>query len=319
MKPEIAKLGYIALVSADLEKSLVFFKDVIGLEETTVIDGVHYLRAWGDFQHHTLSIEQGDRGYVRHIGWRTKRKEDVQKFKELLQQQGVPVEAIAPWTTPGIGEVIRFKVPSEHTFELYYDVERPSVDEHRRSVLKNQTYKSWAKGVSPRRLDHVNLHTSANSKKAYEFMQNVLGFNMRELLKGDNGDILAGWMSVTPLVHDVALVSRQKEETPTPARLHHLSYWVDDSQDILRAADILREHGFDFVGPGKHAISQALYLYVCDPGSGARVELFTGSYLIFEPDWEPVEWSESERAFGNTYWGDSISKKELVKTTIEAM
>lgn len=319
MKPEIAKLGYVSLVTADLEKSLFFFKEVIGLEETAVINGVHYLRAWGDFQLHTLSLEQGIRGYVRYIGWRTKNKEDVQAFKKLLEQQGVQVESIEPWSTPGIGEAIRFKTPSEHTFELYYDVERPTVDEHRRSVLKNQTYKSWAKGISPRRIDHVNLHTSADSKKAYQFLQDVLGFKMREVLKADNGDILAGWMSVTPLVHDIALVSRQKEETPTTARLHHFSYWVDDSQDILRAADILKENGFNFVGPGKHSISQALYLYVEDPGSGARVELFTGSYLIFEPDWEPVEWHESERAFGNTYWGDSISQKELVKYTLEAL
>ncbi|MBF6634322.1 MAG: VOC family protein [Planococcus sp. (in: Bacteria)] len=317
MKPEIAKLGYISLVSADLEKSLVFFRDIIGLEETEEKDGVHYLRAWGDFQHHTLSIQQGDRGHVKHIGWRTKTKEDVAAFGKLLEEQGIAVDQVDAWKTPGIGESISFQVPSGHTFNLYFDVKRPPVDEHRRSVLKNQTYKSWAKGISPRRLDHVNLHTSAESSATYSFMEEVLGFKMREYLISDEGNVLAGWMSVTQLVHDVALVSRP--ETPTKARLHHISYWLDDSQDILRAADILREHHFDFVGPGKHAISQALYLYVTDPGSGCRVELFTGSYLIFEPDWQPVEWTESERSFGNTYWGDSISKKELVKETIEAL
>ncbi|WP_199677328.1 VOC family protein [Lysinibacillus yapensis] len=319
IKPEIAKLGYVALVSSDLEKSLVFFKEVIGLEETEVIDGVHYLRAWGDFQHHTLSIEQGERGYVRHIGWRTKSKEDVHLFKEVLENKGVHVENVPAWETPGIGEAIRFKVPSGHTFEFYYDVKKPKAQEHRRSVLKNQTYKAWAKGISPRRIDHVNLHTSEDWQVTYTFFQEVLGFKLREYLKKDeSSQILAGWMSVTPLVHDVALVSRQKDEIPTNARLHHLSYWVDDSQDVLRAADICREHDLPFCGPGKHSISQALYLYVSDPGSGCTVEIFTGGYLIFEPDWEPVAWNESERAFGNTYWGDSISKKELVKHTIEA-
>ena len=86
--PEIAKLGYVALVTPDLEKSLVFFRDVIGLEITEEVNGVYYLRAWGDFQHHTLSLEQGDRGYVRHIGWRTKNREDVLLFKERLEQDG---------------------------------------------------------------------------------------------------------------------------------------------------------------------------------------------------------------------------------------
>ena len=39
-------------------------------------------------------------------------------------------------------------------------MEKTPADETRKSVLKNQTYKSWAKGVSPRRIDHVNLQTS---------------------------------------------------------------------------------------------------------------------------------------------------------------
>ena len=318
-KPEIAKLGYISLVTQDLEKSLIFFKEVIGLEETEVVDGVYYLRAWGDFEHHTLSLQQGEYGHVKYIGWSTKEKKDVAAFKDLLENEGMDVETIAPWSTPGIGEAIRFKVPSGHTFELYYDVQKPKASEHRKSVLKNQTYKAWAKGISPRRIDHVNLHTSEDWQVTYKFFQEILGFKLREYLKVDEGEqILAGWMSVTPLVHDVALVTRKKNEIPTNARLHHLSYWVDDSQDVLRAADICKEYNLPICGPGKHSISQALYLYVADPGSGCTVEIFTGGYLIFEPDWEPIAWKESERAQGNTYWGDSISAKEIVKYTIEA-
>jgi catechol 2,3-dioxygenase len=45
-------------------------------------------------------------------------------------------------------------------------------------------------------------------------------------------------------------------------------------------------------GPGKHGISQALFLYVFEPG-GNRVELFgDAGYLIFDPDWKPVTWTE---------------------------
>ncbi len=55
-----------------------------------------------------------------------------------------------------------------------------------------------------------------------------------------------------------------------------------------------------------------------DPGSGCRVELFSGGYLIFEPDWEPVEWTMEERALSNTYWGDTVQDKELNNITIEA-
>ncbi|MER2107034.1 MAG: VOC family protein [Solibacillus sp.] len=315
MAPEIAKLGHVALVTSDLQKSLFFFKEIIGLEETAEIDGVHYLRAYSDFQHHTLSLEAGDAGYVKHIGWRTKTADCIQGFQQLLQQQNVDVTELPKGTTPGIGDAIRFKLPSGHTFELYYDVEKPKAQAGYESVLKNQVYKSWRKGVSPRRFDHVNIHTTTDVATSYDFLMETLGFNMREYLRGDDG-ILAGWLSVTPLVHDVALI--KKDTLPTPARLHHISYWVDDTQDILRAADILKENGLQFIGPGKHGVSQAIYLYVMDPGSGCRVELFSGGYLIFEPDWEPVEWTLEERALSNTYWGDSVQDKELNNVTIEA-
>lgn len=316
VKPEIAKLGHIVLVSTNLEKSLWFFKEVIGLEETAEIDGVHYLRAWGDFQHHTLSIEQGDDSYVKRIGWRTKTKDCVLGFKTLLQEANVVVEECPKGSTPGIGEAIRFQLPSGHTFEFYYDVEKPEAASEYKSILKNQVYKAHRKGTSPRRFDHVNIHTSTNANLTFDFLLDILGFNLREYVKGEDG-ILAGWMSVTSLVHDVALV--QKSTLPSKARLHHLSYWLDNAQDILRAADILKEQGIPFIGPGKHGISQAIYLYVMDPGSGCRVELFSGGYLIFEPDWEPIEWTRDEQlTVGNTYWGDSVQDKELNNITIES-
>ncbi len=83
-KAEISKLGHFGLVSTDLEKSLWFFKEVIGLEETEVVDGVHYLRAWGDFEHHTLSIRAGEEAHLDHIAWRTKRREDVDLFAQRI-------------------------------------------------------------------------------------------------------------------------------------------------------------------------------------------------------------------------------------------
>jgi catechol 2,3-dioxygenase len=314
--PEIAKLGHVALVTPDLEKSLWFFRDVIGLEVTEEVNGTYYLRAWGDFEHHSLSLTAGDRGYVDHIGWRTKRPEDVEGFAQLLEKAGTEVKWIEAGEETGQGRAIRFKLPSQHSFEIYYDVEKPKADEKRRSVLKNQTYKAWARGCSPRRFDHVNIATSMDVQEILDYLGNQLGFKLREYVRYNNETTLAGWMSVTPLVHDIAVITRPQAKTPN--QLHHISYWLDNAQDVLRAADILSEEGIKFIGPGKHGVSQALYLYVIDPGSGCRVELFSNSYLIFEPDWEPVEWTEEDHSIANTYWGDSVMDKEMNKPTIEA-
>lgn len=301
--PEIAKLGHIALVSSDLEKSLWFFEEVLGLEETVVEDGVHYLRAWGDFEHHTLSLKAGPEARVEHIAWKAKRPEDVQNFATLLRAADVEVEDVSAGTETGQGDAIRFELPSGHVFEIYYDMLKPKVaDPKRKSILKNQSYKAWRKGISPRRIDHVNLGTTLPASVITDFLIEKLGFKIREYLVDPTGEIMSAWLSVTSLVHDVAIMS--SELMNSTAELHHLSYWLDNAQDVLRAADILAEEGIEFVGPGKHGISQAMYLYVLDPGSGARVEIFSNGYLIFEPDWEPIEWSLDEMAVGFTFWGE---------------
>ena len=70
---------------------------------------------------------------------------------------------------------------------------------------------------------------------------------------------------------------------------------------MLRAAEILTEGGIvPDHGPGRHAISQAVCLYARDPGSGHRVEFYSGSYLVLDPDWEPVEWTQAEY---RQWWG----------------
>ena len=301
MLPEISKLGHIALITPDLKKSLWFFTEVLGLEQTEEVNGTHYLRAWGDFEHHTLSLKQGEKAKVDHIGWRTKRPEDVARFAELLTEAGSDVKWVEAGHEAGQGRAIRFKLPSEHPFEIYYDMEKTEPELDRKSVLKNQTYKSWRKGASPRRIDHVNLTTSQKPTVIHKWLIDNLGFKMREYIDLGDGNIDVGWLSVTPLVHDVAVGHEANAETPN--RLHHLAYWFDNAQDILRAADILSEQGIKFVGPGKHGISQAVYLYVKDPGSGHRVELFSNSYLIFEPDWEPIRWTPEDFGVGLTYWG----------------
>ena len=81
--------------------------------------------------------------------------------------------------------------------------------------------------------------------------------------------------------------------------------WVDNRDDVLRAADILTENGiFIEAGPSKHNNSQGFYLYSYEPG-GNRVEVYSGSFLVTAPDWQPVTWDEKERGTG-TYWGATL-------------
>lgn len=319
--PEIAKLGHAHLVTPDLEKSLWFFHDVIGLEITERSESIVYLRANMEREHHSLVLEQGDRARLDHVGWRVKRPEDVDGFEKLLTDNGNAVTRFSAGNENGVGDAIRFQLPTGHKFEMYYDVEKPLAPEGERSVLRNQVYRSWNRGVAPRRIDHVNLWSTLPPEPQHQWLADNLGFKLREYLTGPNGR-LGGWMSVTPLVHDVAIMQAGPHEKTT-ARLHHIAYWLDNAQDVLRAADILVEAGIKpDQGPGKHGVSQAFFLYVRDPGSGHRVELFSNGYLIFDPDWEPIEWSGADVPTALTAWGPTDyvphTDDNIMNTTTEA-
>lgn len=120
---------------------------------------------------------------------------------------------------------------------------------------------------------------------------------------GKVGKVEVGsWLSPSAVHHQVAYV---KDPIAGSGRLHHFSLWVDNRDDVLRAADILSENGvFIEAGPSKHNNSQGFYLYAYEPG-GNRIEIYTGSYLVFAPDWDVVTWNEQERGTG-VYWGGAL-------------
>jgi catechol 2,3-dioxygenase len=148
-----------------------------------------------------------------------------------------------------------------------------------------------------------------------EFLQNHLGFKLREILIPEE-DELGAWLSVTPLVHDIAYTY---DGTGHKGRFHHVAYWLDNREDLLRAADILTENDiFIEAGPAKHNVSQAFYLYLYEPG-GNRIEIYSGGYLIFAPDWEPITWDKAARGRG-VYWGGTLPESfRTYATPIVAM
>jgi biphenyl-2,3-diol 1,2-dioxygenase len=295
--PELARLGHVALRTPDLDASLWFFDTVVGLELVERTKDAAYLRAWGDHEHHTLALLNGDTGKLDHVGWRTKRPEDVDEFARRLVDDGLEIERVPPGAESGQGAAIRFRTPGGLPYEIYYDVEKRPAREGRTPTIKTNSGRVWDHGISPRRVDHVNFVTpDVAAEEAWT--QSRLGFRTHEYMRLDDGTVEASWLSVTALAHDLAL---GRGPSPGEVGLHHVAYVLDNASDVLRAAEIYAEHGLTADhGPGRHAISQAVCIYVRDPGSGHRLELYSGAYLVLDPDWEPIEWTQSEY---RQWWG----------------
>jgi catechol 2,3 dioxygenase len=306
--PSIAKLGHVAMVTKDIDKSLWFWRDVIGLDEVGNDGETVFLRAWGEFEHHSLSLTEGPESRIDHIGWRCGAAEDVGAYAALIEESGIAVTHVDGDTQTGHGDAIRFTAPGAFPYEFYFEVDKPHLNGERTSRLKNQSGKPHHHGISPRRIDHVNMR-AADVKGFEDWHNDFLGFKTREYITMPDGTVLGTWQSVTTLVHDVAIVL---DPDGRDGQFHHVAFYLDNWQDILRAMDILSEHEIKpDLGPGRHGISQAFFCYVTDPGSGIRVELFSGGYQIFDPDWEPIEWKLSEADYGVTYWGADYVIGEL--------
>jgi catechol 2,3-dioxygenase len=304
--PQLAHAGTINLGTPDLERSLWFFRDLLGMEVVAQDGGVAYLRGYQELVHHSLVLTQQEEARVNGYGFRVKRKQDVELFHKQLEDQGVQTVELAAGHEAGRGEAVRFLVPgSEHPFELYYDMEKPLADESIRSKILSNS--SRRRGLGVRRLDHINLQTSAATVNHAEgWLQSELGFKRREFARIPQAPdiIMASWLSVTPQVHDVAIGVAAEDQ---PGQFHHVAFNVENFHDILTAADQIRDLDIAYGhGPGKHGIGQAMYLYIHDPGSGHRIELYSGGYLIFDPEWEALEWKLPELQYGQTWYGDVL-------------
>ncbi|MCW5746551.1 MAG: VOC family protein [Alphaproteobacteria bacterium] len=306
---DIAHLGNVELLTPKPEQSLWYFRDVLGMEVVHSTGASAYLRAYGDYATTTLKLTAAPRPGVGCIAWRATSPAALERRAAAIEAAGLGVG----WTNGdfGRGRSYRCHDPDGHVMEIYYEEQKYVAPADKRSTLKNLPQKYPGRGVGVRRVDHLALlarDVAANRT----FAQELLGFQLREQVRFDNGATEVGsWMSPTAVHHQLAYVVDVKGGS---GRLHHFSLWVDNREDVLRAADILIEHGiFVEAGPSKHNNSQGFYLYSYEPG-GNRVEIYAGSYLVMAPDWEPVIWNEEERGTG-VYWGAELPESFLTYAT----
>ena len=293
----IATLGHVELQCTDVEASRDHFYDVLGLEESLRRDGRIYMRGWGDWDLFTLELTPAAESGVRHIAFQVEDPSDLDEYATRIEGAGYDVRWLDPEADPGQGRAIRFSYPGGHELELYHEMERADIPEEDRSDLKNQPQTYVDRGVGTRRIDHVNLKVP-DVDEAVAWFDDVLDFKLREELVIED-ERVAGWMSVSPLVHEVAFIDAEE------SALNHLAYYLKAERELYRAVDVLKDHGVEILeGPGHHGISQAIFLYHNEP-SGNEIEVFAGGYLIFDPNWEVVTWTEEDLPEAIAWWGET--------------
>ena len=140
---DIAHLGHVELYTDRFEESLDFFTRVYGLTATEQVGDSAYLRAFDDYEHHSLKLTRHHTTGVGHIAYRASSAEALERRVATIEASGFEtlgwVEGDA-----GHGRAFRFLSPFGHIFEIYWeteryvapDAEKPALKEHRAAISR---------------------------------------------------------------------------------------------------------------------------------------------------------------------------------------
>jgi catechol 2,3-dioxygenase len=296
----ILRLSHVEVKVPDLELCTAYYTEVLGLVEVDREPERVYLKCWDEYDHHSVVLRYAPRYGLEHMSYRVEREEDLEELERAVEAYGIPVKRVPAGEERGQGEAIRFETPSGHLMELVHRLERVG------NLLPKTNPPPEPQGlvgIHPPRIDHVFV-MAEDVDEATRFYRQVLGFRLTEQLVARDGHLLGAWLERSHSPHDLALV------TGPNGALHHFAFWVDDWNDVRRAADILAYHGVRIdVGPTRHGITRGYTIYFFDP-VGNRNEVFTGGYWV-DPDFEPITWTEDEMGRAIFYYEGALNQRFL--------
>ena len=291
----IAHLAHVEVLTPKPDESLRFYSEVLGLVESEREGQSAYLRGWGEWSHHSLQVTEAAQPGLGHVGWRTWSAEDLETAVGRVDTGG----AGQGWHegSVGHGRAYRYRGPGGQIHELFWENERYVPPPGMESPFPDRPQRYVPRGVAPRQIDHVTVMTSDPVGDA-KWYRDTLNYTFTEYTVLDHADIpVFSMVTNNEKSHDLGLIL---DQSGVPGRIHHVAWWVDSREDLLRGADILlnADIALEF-GPGRHGMGEQDYLYFREPG-GMRMELNTGGYRLYVPDWETKKWHPDQGS--NTFY-----------------
>lgn len=250
------KLGYLVLSVTDLNKSIDFYENIVGMEFVEREGNTAYLRCSGD--HHNLILEQGEEIGLKRVAYELEKVDQFQGVFDYLTEQGLnPVELSSKeCQSLAQGRTLRFKDPIlSVTYEFYVQIMElgtPFAPKQARIT----------------RLLHVVYETN-KFDELYDFFTNTLNFRVSDIQGRETG---WAWLRAfpSPFHHDFAL-TKGKEN-----KLNHLAFQAERVDDVGIQVNKLKDKNVPILfGPGKHHPSGSIFLYFADP-DGLTVEYSQG-------------------------------------------
>ena len=280
----ITQCAYAELAVEDLEASLHFHRDVVGMVELGRENGTVSLGCGVDHRC-DLVLRNGGTG-VRLVALEVESNEDLERYAGRLAERSVAVQRRSD-PRAGVADAVCFDSPSGLAIELVLTKEGPA--------YLNPGQGERRGGIAPIDFDHITLKVP-DTEAMVEFLTGVLGFSVSDEMRPAPDVLVAAWTRAGSQHHDIAMFKGPPTQT-----LHHYALRLESFEHLKQAADRLGAAGVAVeTGPGRHSVGGNVYLFFWEPG-GNRCEFSAEMPRVGKG---PTKvWSELPKAF--SAWGAS--------------
>ncbi len=276
---DVAHLAHVELLTPDLDGTLAFFRDLLGMQETVRAGGSVYLRGYEEQYHHSLKLTAAPQAGAGHVAWRSRSVQALERRVAAIEASGLG----RGWIDGdlGHGRAFGFETPEGHPMENLLGGRVRDDPGGQGHALRNRPQRRPGSGVPVRRIDHLNLMVADTAA-----LPRLPGRRARlpRARTGDGRPRHGGRELAErhqPLARHSAGAGADAGPRPLPPCL---LCTITSLQHLFDLAELAREAGIGFeTGPGRHGIGGAAFLYLFEPG-GNRIELMGDpGYMIFDP------------------------------------
>jgi 2,3-dihydroxy-p-cumate/2,3-dihydroxybenzoate 3,4-dioxygenase len=256
-----SRLGFATLQVTDLDRSVRFYRDLMGLQAEVIASDVAALRC--SDKPYDLILRQGSAPGLAGIGFELESHAELLNAYERIEAFGLqPLwESATKLRERKVAAALSFRDPDCHLTLTYYCGQEKAATPYVPTV------------ANIARLGHVVLNVKSYAD-AHRLWVEQLGFRISDHVPGRIAFLRC---FPNPLHHSIALLQGENDS------LNHVNFMVTDIDDVGRALNRMKKADVPIVfGPGRHLPSTSIFLYFLDP-DGMTTEFSFGMEEFDEP------------------------------------
>lgn len=248
------KLAYVAVNVTDLDRSVPFYRDLVGLDLVEQRDGMAFFRCSRD--HHNIVLCSASEAGLKRVAFELESETELDNAFAHFSALGMQPAWVAREECATLKQGRTLRVVERHsqlTVELYSSITHMA--------------KPFVPTVAQiARLGHVVIGAVDFEACCKAFIEDF-GFRVSDFIE-DRISFMR--CHPNPYHHTLAVGPASSN------RLHHINFMVTDIDDVGRALYRMKKHDIKIVyGPGRHPPSNSIFLYFLDP-DGSTVEYSFG-------------------------------------------